>query len=550
MFSARALASLICLSPISQPPRPPSLPSNNITGPNNMGRRPKTYTFHSRKARFSVYCASTNQQQHLLRHLLTVESADNLRCAIVAPLASDDASDRQLGSLLLPELYSLSRLDKKRVKKSDSSSSEDESDSDSDNDSDRDSYGKTNSRDVNNARIQAILDDKSTPHEAESSTLHGYRIFLEYASAQARSSRAWGTALFEGFDKTQELQATTPVPPLMFADEQDHYIVDLMLDPNAAVHGTPTLDEHATLRLVSERYSIRADQDRVIHDIKLYCRGRAAVPATFERIRKHWRKEMDIPLTPRAPLHQDAVHSRLDTVHPFFPHKTVDKWVERFVGSGKVLGRSEYKPLVLTSKLGHYGKTSWARSLGSHIHILGALDNEVIHAGITKGADVLILDNVKWVQLFNTDMGRALCEAQEKVTWIRRGGERVTTQLTIPVVILNNKKCSTWGQNSKTYWKTHMLWVKVRSVMYDESQRTNHTDVSLLISLSSHPSSSSSSSSLPTSLSSLPCTPSSPNAIEKTSLTGAQYVHDDNGDGIDERCRSTRTHTHIRTSGE
>ena len=517
-----------------------------------MGRRPKTYTFHSRKARFSVYCASTNQQQHLLRHLLTVESADTLRCVIVAPLAPDDASDRQLGSLLLPELYSLSRLDKKRVKKSDSSSSEDESDSD--NDSDRDSYGKTNRRDVNNERIQAILDDKSTPPESKSSTLHGYRIFLEYASAQARSSRAWGIALFEGFDKTQELQATTPVPPLMCADEQDHYIVDSMLDPNAAVHGTPTLDEHATLRLVSERYSIRADQDRVIHDIKLYCRGRAAVPATFERIRKHWRKEMDIPLTPRAPLHQDAVHSRLDTVHPFFPHKTVDKWVERFVGSGKVLGRSEYKPLVLTSKLGHYGKTSWARSLGSHIHILGALDNEVIHAGITKGADVLILDNVKWAQLFNTDMGRALCEAQEKVTWIRRGGERVTTQLTIPVVILNNKKCSTWGQNSKTYWKTQMLWVKVRSVMYDESQRTNHTDVSLLISLSSHspPLSSMVSMSSPPTLSAPHCAPSRP-SIEKSLPTDTKCIHADDEEAIDKTVHNRRkevTGTHTQSDRE
>jgi hypothetical protein len=512
-----------------------------------MGRRPKTYTFHSRKARFNVYCTSTNQQHPLLQHVLKVESGDSLRCAIVAPVISSSgeqrastSANRKANSLLVPELYPLAKLGKRRARRDDSdsedenttsialgsedsSSDEDESDSDSDYVDEEESQDENPQRPTSRPTRNSSAPDgeavsRDDEDECKRADLYGYRIFLEYDTAPARSSRAWGTALFEGFDKAQALESSTPLPTSAFPEEQDHYIVDLLLVPAAALHGSPTLDEHATLRLVSERYSVRTDQDKVINDIRLYCRGRAAVQPTFDRIKKHWRQAKEIPITPRVLHVQDAVYPRLIAPHPFYPHKILDGWAERFVGLDKVLTtRLAYEPLVLTSKLGRFGKTWWARSLGRHIHVLGALDNEVIHAGIMKGADVLILDNVKWHVLFNSDLGRALCERQDKIKWIRRGGERVTTYLTIPVIILNNKKCKTWGQNSKKYWKTHMQWVRVRKVMYDESKLVVTDTASVALPVSS----TSSSSSLPITSSSSPSqsSPSSSSPSSSPSLS-------------------------------
>ena len=507
-----------------------------------MGRRPKTYTFHSRKARFTVYCASTNQQQALLQHLLTVESADSLRCAIVAPVISSSgqqrastSASRKSNSLLVPELYPLAKLGRKRARKDDSDSDDDENatsialgsedssgdenDSDSDSDNDNDSDSDNNSEYVDEdeqpsenegdqrspcrstrkrraAEDAAIDQDESSQDDDDEwkrIDLYAYRVFLEYYTAPARSSKAWGAALFEGFDKSQKLESLTPLPTSKFDDEQDNYIVDLLMSPAAAQHGTPTLDEHATLRLVTERYSDRANQDQVIKDIGQYCRGRAVAPSTLERIKKHWRQANNIPITPRVLQVQDAVMPRLIREHPFFPHKVLDGWVQRFVGPGKSLNRLHYKPLVLWSRLGRLGKTDWARSLGRYIHIRGSLDAEKIHSGIQQGADVLILDNVKWHMLFGSDLGRALAESQEDVSWIRKGGEKVTTRITVPVIIINNRKCKTWGtHNSKAYWKKHLLWVKVRKIMFDEGILNNTEDASA--GLSSYPPASSSSS--------------------------------------------------------
>ena len=371
-----------------------------------MGRRPKTYTFHSRKARFNVCCACTNQQQALLQHLLTVESADSLRCAIVTPVISSSgqqrastSASRKSNSLLVPELYPLAKLGRKRARnhdsgsddderatsitlgREDSSGDEDDSDSDSDDNSDSDNNSdhvdgdeqasenegeqKLHCRSTRSRRLAedaAVGQDESSQDDEDECRrieMYAHRVFLEYHTAPARSSRAWGAAVFEGFDKPQKLESLTPLPTNKFDDEQDNYIVDLLLSPTAAVYGTPTLDEHATLRLVTERYSDRADQDQVIKDIGQYCRGRAVAPSTLERIKNHWRQANNIPITPRVLQVQDAVMPRLIREHPFFPHKVLDAWVQRFVGPGKSLNRLHYKPLVLWSRLGRLGKTDW-----------------------------------------------------------------------------------------------------------------------------------------------------------------------------------------------
>ena len=466
-----------------------------------MGRRPKTYTFHSRKARFKVYCASIDQQQALLQHILTTEGADSLRCAIVAPvvfaeLQHPSSSANKRNPLLAPVLHPLAKLGRKRARTDGSdddnaSSSSDDDINDSDDDVDSDHTEESEGEAVGEDESE---DDKDDPGST-SIALFPYNVYLEYNTAQARSSRAWGSALFEGFDKAQQLKASTPHPTSMFNDEQDNYIVDLMMTrAKVAEHGSPTLDETATLKLVTACYWERAHQDRVIKDIKTYCCGRGAAPSTFERIKKHWRQAHALPITPRAIAVADAVMPRLIRDHPFFPHKRLDKWAERFVGPGKSLSRLVYKPLVLWSKQGRIGKTDWARSLGNHIHIRGSLDAEKIHAGMLQGANVLILDNVKWHVLFNSDFGRALAEGQDSVSWIRKGGERVTTKLTVPVVILNNKKCKTWGPNNKKYWQQSLLWVRVRKIMFDES-RVIDTDEASSIAVSSCPSASPSSSS-------------------------------------------------------
>ena len=476
-----------------------------------MGRRPKTYTFHSRKARFKVYCASVDQQQALLQHILSTEGADSLRCAIVAPvvfaeLQCPSSSANKRNPLLAPVLHPLAKLGRKRAR-TDGSDDDNASSSSSDDDT-NDSDDDVDSDHTEESEGEAVGDDESEhDKDAPGSTsiaLFPYNVYLEYNTAQARSSRAWGSALFEGFDKAQQLKASTPHPTSMFNDEQDNYIVDLMMTrAKVAEHGSPTLDETATLKLVTACYWERAHQDRVIKDIKTYCCGRGAAPSTFERIKKHWRQAHAIPITPRAIAVADAVMPRLIRDHPFFPHKRLDKWAERFVGPGKSLSRLVYKPLVLWSKQGRIGKTDWARSLGNHIHIRGSLDTEKIHAGMLQGANVLILDNVKWHVLFNSDFGRALAEGQDSVSWIRKGGERVTTMLTVPVAILNNKKCRTWGPNSERYWKENLLWVRVRKIMFDRATFAE-APAALLSS-----SSSSSSSSSP-SLSSHSPVPSSP----------------------------------------
>ena len=492
-----------------------------------MGRRPKTYTFHSRKARFKVYCASVDQQQALLQHILKTEGADSLRCAIVAPVVFAEqhrpstSAGRKSSSLLAPVLHPLAKLGRKRARtddsgddnasstsvgSEDSSSDDDNNDDDDDDDSDyvecEESEGEAEGEDETE-------DDKDDQAESKRAFLFPYNVYLEYNTAQARSSREWGTALFEGFDKAEQLRASTPQPTSMFSEEQDNYIVDLLLTPAAvAEHGSPTLDEVATLKLVTAGYSNRADQEQVIEDIKKYCCGRTAAQSTFDRIKKRWRQAHAIPITPRAIAVVDAVQPRLVRVHPFFPHKRLDNWVERFVGPGKSLSRLVYQPLVLWSKQGRIGKTDWARSLGNHIHIRGSLDAEKIHAGILQGADVLILDNVKWHVLFNSDFGRALAEGQDSVSWIRRGGERVTTKLAVPLIILNNKKCKTWGPNNKKYWQQNLQWVRVRKVMFDCTKLID-TDMQCAAPAALPPSSSSTSSSSSSSSSPGPSSPPS-----------------------------------------
>ena len=119
------------------------------------------------------------------------------------------------------------------------------------------------------------------------------------------------------------------------------------------------------------------------------------------------------------------------------------------------------------------GKTERAKALGRHTYCRGALDHEKIHAGMQQGPDVLILDNIKWHVLFNSDLGRALAEGQDSVSWIRRDGERITTRFTAPVIILNNKKCKAWGPNNKAYWRKNLQWVRVRKPLFDRSKTIN-----------------------------------------------------------------------------
>ena len=242
------------------------------------------------------------------------------------------------------------------------------------------------------------------------------------------------------------------------------------------MYGSPTLDEHSTLRLISHKYSTRAEQDQVIADIKLSCCGRGATESTYDRIKKRWRRAHQVPITPRVPTPQhipDAVELPPHHIHPFFEHKKIDEWGLRFVGTGKTLNRLEYKPLVVWGKKGRMGKTERAKALGRHTYCRGALDHEKIHAGMQQGTDVLILDNIKWHVLFNSDLGRALAEGQDSVSWIRRDGERITTRFTAPVIILNNKKCKAWGPNNKAYWRKNLQWVRVRKPLFDRSKTIN-----------------------------------------------------------------------------
>ena len=492
-----------------------------------MGRRrrpPKPYTFHSRKARFKVYCTSPGQQEALLQHILQTESQESLRCVIVSPDVSADG--QQLASvsarrnrpsplaLLLHRLENL-RPSSRRTRTysgSNGESSDDSDDSDSSDSSSSSSGGEdgngedgssddggssddssTSSDDVSSvdaeedqpAPVNNMDEHKEGDRKGQEGEVYGYRVFLEYHTARAMSSPQWGVAIFEGFDQTQHLEASTPQCTSKYKDEKDNYIADLLIQhhtatlnkpqPAPAVHGTPSLDEHATLRLVSCKYSTREEQDKVIADIRLYCCGRGAAESTYARIKKQWRFAHKIPTTPKAVSHVSVVGEPPRLSHPFFAHKRLDKWVAQFIGTGKPLSRLEYMPLVVWSKSGRIGKTEWAKSLGRHIHIRGSLDPEKIHAGIQQGADVIILDNIKWHLLFGSDLGRALAEGQDSVTWLRANGERVTTKLPVPVVILNNKKCKTWGPNNKKYWKKNLRWVRVRKCLFDTS-KTIDTD--------------------------------------------------------------------------
>jgi alkylated DNA repair dioxygenase AlkB len=447
-----------------------------------MGRRrpPKAYTFHSRKARFKVYCHSPGQQQALLQRILLTEGRQSLLCAIVCPVLTDDGNhdisasvQRPRQSPLAPRLHHLEDLRRTRpmprignINDDNGESSGSSSDENSDESSDDSSSDS----------------DKEYEHKERQCGHFPYHVFLEYRTAPARSSEQWGIAIFEGFDKAQQLAASTPQPTSKYNDEQDDFIADLLLqahgeivDPPrtaSAVYGTPTLDERSTQRLVDGKYHTRADLDKVIADIRLYCRGRGSTESTFDRIKKMWRRAHELPITPRA-HNLIAVEPPPRHDHPFFKHDRRDEWVSRFVGAGKSLDRLIYKPLVLWSKLGRFGKTEWAKSLGRHIWILGSLDPEQIHTGLLQGADVIILDNIKWHMLFGSDLGRALAEGQHRVKWLRRTGERVTTELTVPVIILNNKKCKTWGPNNKAYWRKHLEWVRVRKCLFDESKIIN-----------------------------------------------------------------------------
>ena len=472
------------------------------------GRPPKAYAFHSRKARFKVYCTSTGQQEALLQHILQIEGKESLRCAIVSPALSVSgehsasvSARRARKSPLAPVLHYLADFrrsrrttktitsgssgessdgsDKSSAASSSSSSSSDDGSDDSSSDEDEDERAEGDNEEKHKEG------NKEEQHQEDDSKALPYHVFLEYRTAPARSSENWGVAIFEGFDNTQHLVATTPQCTSKYKEEKDDYIADLLIEAYTAtldqsrsapaVYGTPTLDEHSTLRLVCGKYSARTDQDKVIADIKLYCCGRGAAESTYDRIKKQWRRAYEIPITPRqrAVCVSGAVNEPPCHSHPFLPHKRLDEWVSRFVGAGKSLNRLTYKPMVLLGKPGRLGKTEWARSRGRHIYIRGALDPEKIHAGILQGADLLVLDNVKWNVLFNSDLGRALAEGQNSVTWNRRNGDRVDSKLAVPVIIVNNKKCKTWGPNGKTYWKENLEWVRVRKCLFDQSKTIN-----------------------------------------------------------------------------
>ena len=80
-------------------------------------RAPKSYTFHSNKARFKVYCASTGQQEALLQHILRAHGDGTLRRVIVSPELNAEgehnpsaSAKRAPGSHLAPVLHRLENL--------------------------------------------------------------------------------------------------------------------------------------------------------------------------------------------------------------------------------------------------------------------------------------------------------------------------------------------------------------------------------------------------------------------------------------------------------
>ena len=450
--------------------------------------------------RFTVYTNHRDQQQALLKHIVDMEQS-SLRCAIVAPRVSHDGLHRVSASAqcyrpphLEPILHSLLDLDSSRRKTLTRSGSDSDSDSDSgsdsgsssgsdsDSDEDKDNSGSDDDhggqRNGDDHNRGGGNDDGKKAEVGGDTGPFPYEVYLEYHTPRAFSSRLWGTALFYGFDEQQQLRTTTPQCVSSVKDERDNYIANLVIQHHTAafeqtrpaLYGTPTLDEVATLRLVSCLYHTREDKQTVIDKIREHCVGRGAAQSTIDRITKNWRLAHQISATPRKDRAPDVVADPPQLEHPFYANKQMDERAAEFVHTDKPLNRLVYRPLVVWSKKGRIGKTGWAKSLGRHIHIRGSLDAETIHAGIQQGADVLILDNVKWHRLFDSDLGRALAEGQDSVTWVRRNGQRATTKLTVPVIILNNKKCKSWGPNSEKYWKKNLNWVRVRECLFDESK--------------------------------------------------------------------------------
>ena len=159
-----------------------------------MGHRPrarKEYAFHSRKARFKVYCASPGQQEALLQHVLLTEHKESPQCAIICPELSAEGQQRESasakrvrGSPLAPELHGLNDLRKRRGREAGSSDDSDDDGDESSDDSNDDS--NESSDDDGSSEDQDIVEQEG---KKGPEGVYAYHIFLEHRTAQARSSK-------------------------------------------------------------------------------------------------------------------------------------------------------------------------------------------------------------------------------------------------------------------------------------------------------------------------------------------------------------------------
>lgn len=307
--------------------------------------------------------------------------------------------------------------------------------------------------------------DEPDDQDQEANSNYEYSVHLQYRDKPQHYPR-WTIAVLNGGAQPLVSACTNGVAI------NDEDVVTLMLQPRCAQWRTPTLSQKATLLLLRSRFTTEVEVE-VRACIDVHYNPHNKTVSSVDTLLTQWRKDVGLrPKLTRLQREHCSPPLRLGTNDLQFiqPYKVEWEDFEENLLQGTFSAPSGGLPLRVNSLTligpGGRGKTNRFRSLLPHIYMKNSLNLPLIHDCISDGvAKVIIIDDVPWDKLLQSQAGASIV-TMGSFTWTH-GGRSVTTNQTLPVIILNNvlpgrsDKC--WKPRGWEYWKTELSIVTLDS---------------------------------------------------------------------------------------
>jgi alkylated DNA repair dioxygenase AlkB len=387
------------------------------------------YHFHARNGHFYV-AADNNYQQDILDRILK-EKDGSIDCCIVAPCTNNAGmhlqasvlnSNRQIRENLKTAMhdYIIYGVNDEEEKK--------------DADADYDAYeGSDNEEDEE--------DRPTTPLPSLK-----YEVYLRFNMFPTIRERKWAYSLFNPSPtKPRFVSACTAMMAV-----NDDVIVQMMMNVNRVMHGSPSLCRDATLRLLDHSFGDSGGDQlgSKMASIIIKCikenYSKARSDAAVQKLFKQWMADKSI-VTPTTRLQPERAAPAYVDKDEFIqlPTKAGRAWIREHIGPPSLPFaerlRDRRPTLVICGVTRSVGKSRWAQSHGKHIYMEKILQPGLLYDCMNdQEAQYVVLDEIPWSALMDTRrIGVSIIGGQPSTMW-KKDRHNYAIPLGLPVIITCN----------------------------------------------------------------------------------------------------------------